>query len=130
MERSKRGLLDLKFLDGAFGDVLGGGADGFIADVEAVHLDAGGAAEAAAEGDGREPVLGGIEVAAVLDLHSGFELCEIEEISSVDGQVFNLLAGQDPLHGGLLGIDLNFCEPALPRLDWFVRPAALRCPQS
>ena len=103
----QRRLLDLKFLDGALGDVLGGCAHGFIADIETIHFDAGGAAEASTEGNGRETVFGRIKVAAVLDLHTGFELREIEKISSVDGQILNLLAGQNALHGDLLSVDLN-----------------------
>src|SRR5579863_7123991 len=47
----QRGLLDLKFLDGVLGDVLGGGADGFVADIEAIHFDASGAPETATEGN-------------------------------------------------------------------------------
>ena len=45
----ERGLLNLKFLNAAGGDVLRGGTYRFIADVESIHFDAGGAAEPAAE---------------------------------------------------------------------------------
>jgi len=122
-------LLDLKLLDRALRDVLGGGTDGFIADVEAVHFDASGATEAPAEGDGRKTVLGGVEVAAVLDLHSGFKLCQIEEIPSIDGQVLDLLAGQNALHGDLLGVDLDSRSLHFHHLIGLPPPAASRYPQ-
>ena len=105
-------------------DVLGGGADGFIADVQAVDFNAGGAPEAAAEGDGRKTVLGGIEVAAILDLHAGFELGEIEEVAAVDGKVLDLLRGQDSLHGGLFGVHLNFGSLDFDHLTCSVQLAA------
>ena len=68
------GLGDLEFLDGVDRHVLRGGADGLIGDVEAVHFDAGGAAETSPEGNRGKALFGGIEVAAILDLNAGFEL--------------------------------------------------------
>ena len=66
------------------------GADGFIGNIDTVHFNAGGAAKASAKGDGREAVLGGIEIAAVLNLHAGLKLGKIEEVAAVDRQILNL----------------------------------------
>ena len=51
-----------------------------------------------------KPTLVGSKSDAVLHLNAGLELREIEEIASVDGQVFNLLFSENALHAGLLGI--------------------------
>src|SRR5579863_70928 len=104
----ERRLLDLKFLDRARRNVLRGCAHGFVADVEPVHFDAGGASETPAKRNGRKTVLGGVEVPAVLDLDSRLQLGEVKKVSSVDRQVLDLLGGKNSLHGGLLGIDCDF----------------------
>jgi len=82
----ERGLADLEFLNGAGRDVLRGGTHGFVGDVHAVHFDTGRATEAAAEGDGGEPILGWVEVAAVLNLDAGFELSEVKELRPLIGR--------------------------------------------
>ena len=86
----ERRLADLEFLNGALRNVLSGGADGLVAGIDAINLDAGGATETATEGDRGESFLGGIDVAAVLDLNAGLELGEIEEVAAVDGKVLDL----------------------------------------
>ena len=105
VRKIERGLADLKFVDRAGRNIFGGGADGFVADVHAVHFDARGASEAAADGNRREADFGGIEIGAILNLHARFELREIEEVAAVHRQVFDLFLVQDALHAGLFGID-------------------------
>ena len=100
-------LRNLKLLDRVLGDVLGSGADVLIGDIQTVERDARRTAEAAAEGDGEEAVLGGVEVGAVLDLHARLELGEIEEVAPVDGQRLNLFLGQHAGDLGLLSVDTD-----------------------
>src|SRR5208282_6551763 len=100
----ERGLKKLEFLNGAGRNVLCGGSDGLVAHVDAIDFDSGGTSETALEGDGRETVLGGIESAAFLNLNSGLELSEVEEIATVDGEILNLLKADHALHCCLLGI--------------------------
>lgn len=45
----ERRLTELEFVDGAGRDIRGGVTYGLVADVNAVHIDAGGSAETAAE---------------------------------------------------------------------------------
>src|SRR3954465_13412024 len=77
-------LAELEFLNRTSRDVLRSSAHGFIADVDAIQSDSGGTAVAPAERDRRKPVLGGIEVAAILDLHTGLELVQVQEIASIE----------------------------------------------
>ena len=49
----------------------------------------------------------GIEVGAVLDLHPGLKLRQVEEVAAVDRQILDLTGGQHALHRGLLGIDAD-----------------------
>ena len=65
------------------------------------------AAEPATEGNRRETVLGGIESAAILNLDARLQLCEVEEVAPVDGQILDLLRGEDALDCGLLGVHGN-----------------------
>src|ERR1700678_1735274 len=66
----QHGFANLEFLNRAGGNILGGGADGLVADVQAIHFNARGTAKTTAERNRRESLLGGIEAAAVLDLHA------------------------------------------------------------
>ena len=100
----ERGLFSLKFLDGTGGNVFGGSADGFVADVNAVDFDARSASKTAAKGDGGVTDFCGVKVAAVLDLHAWFELGEGEEVAAIDGQALDLFGHQHALNGGLLGV--------------------------
>ena len=86
----QRGLLDLKFLNGAGRNVHRGGSHVFIADVAAIHLNAGGASVPAAKGDGREAVLGGVEDGAILDLNPGLKLRQLQKVAAIDGQILDL----------------------------------------
>ncbi len=97
-------LRDLKFLNGARRNVAGGRAYGLVGNVGAVHLDAGRTSEAPADGDRLIADLGGIEVGAVLDLHAGFELGEIQEVAPVDRQALNLVGRQHAFHRCGLGV--------------------------
>src|SRR5260370_32229337 len=85
-------------------NVLRGGANGLVANVQTIHFDTGRAAEPPAKGDRRETLFGGIEVAAVLDLHAGLELSQIQEITAVDGQILNLFLRPYALDRGLFRI--------------------------
>jgi hypothetical protein len=98
------GLADLKFLDGADGNILRGRSDRLVGNVEPVDFYARGAAKSPAEGDRGKTLLGGIEISAVLNLYAGFELRQVQEISPVNRQVFDLRAGNDSLDGGLVGV--------------------------
>ena len=98
------GLADLEFVDRAGWYVGGRGAHGFVADINAVNVDAGGAAEAAAERDRRVASLGRVKVLTVLNLNAGLELREVEEVAPVDRQVRNLV-----LESARLGRQLAQC---------------------
>src|SRR5207245_10519289 len=63
-----------------------------------------GAAKGATELDRGEPFFGGIEIPAVLNLNSGFELCKVQKIAAVDRKIFDLRARNDALNGCLFGI--------------------------
>ena len=54
-----------------------------------------------------KPFLVGSKVSAVLNLHSRLELCEVQKVPAIDGEVFDLLRGQHPLHRCLLRVDGN-----------------------
>ena len=84
---------------------MGCGTHVLVADVNPVDFYACSSAEAATERHGREAVLRGIESAAILDLDSGLELSQIEEVTPVDGQVFDLFRRQNPLHRSLFRVD-------------------------
>ena len=103
----KARLADLKFLDGARGNIGGGRSHGFVGDVDAVHFNAGSAAETASEGDRRIASFRGVEVLTVLNLHARLKLGQIEEVASVHRQVCNLALRDDALHGRLLGVHLH-----------------------
>src|SRR5579862_2182067 len=105
VRKIQAGLSELKFGDRAGRNARGSGADVFIADVHSIHRDSRAAAESASERNRRKPSLGGIEVAAILDLDARLELCEIEEVASIHRQIFNLLSGQASRHLGLIRID-------------------------
>ena len=116
------GLANLEFTNGNLRNVLRGGADGFVADVHAVHLNASGAAEVARERDGRETVFCGIEVGAILNLYAGLELREVEEVAAIDRQRFDLLTGEHTLNGGLFFVDGN--GGRFDRHDGFSEPTS------
>ena len=82
----QRGLLDLKFLNGAGGNVHRGGSHVFVADVAAIHLNAGGASVPAAEGDRREAILGGVEDGAILDLNPGSSCANCRKLRPLMGK--------------------------------------------
>src|SRR5580704_2295366 len=107
VRKIKSGLADLKFVNRAGGNIFRGGADCFVTDVHAVHFDARGASEAAADGDRGETHFGGIEIGAILNLHAGFQLRQVQKVSPVDREVFDLLLVQDALDARLLGIDCD-----------------------
>src|SRR5207248_7130139 len=90
----ERGLAHLKFADRACGNVLRSRADGLVADVDAIHFNSSSAAKSAAERDRRKPVLGRVEIPAVLNLYAGFQLGEIQEVTAAGWKVFDVLAGQ------------------------------------
>ena len=75
--------------------------------VHAVHLNAGAAAETAAERNRGETVLGRVEVSAVLNLNARLELSQIQEVASIDRQIFDLLGGQRTGDLRLVRIDLH-----------------------
>src|SRR5271166_4870267 len=100
-------LAELKFLDAAGRNVSSSRSDRFIGDVDAVHRNARRAPEASAEGNGRIADLGRIEVGAVLNLHARLELCEVQEVAPVDGQIVDLLGADHALHNRLLRVDAD-----------------------
>ena len=51
-----------------------------------------------------KPDLGGIEITSILHLNARLELREIQEISSIDRQVFDLLLSKNSLHARLLSV--------------------------
>src|SRR5260221_1794025 len=108
----KAGLTELELLNGTRRNVLGRCTHGFVGYVDSIHLDARAASESAAEGNRRIPNLGRVEVGAVLNLHSGFELREVEEVTAIYRQVLDLAGGEHSLHRGLFGI-----HPDISRLD-------------
>ena len=95
----------MKLVNRTCRDIFSRGAHRLVAYVHAVHFNAGRAAKAAAHGDGREAHFRGVEVAAILNLHAGFELREIEKVPSVYGQILDLLSVQNSLNARLLGVD-------------------------
>ena len=97
-------MAELELLDAAGGDVRCGRAEYLIGNVYAVHFNSSGAAETAGEGDGGVPILADSEVGCILNLNTGFQLCQIEKIPPVDRQVFNLFSIQHTLHCGLFGV--------------------------
>ncbi len=107
LERSSEDWPKLEFINGAGRNVSSGGADGLVADVNSVHVNAGGSAETAAERNRRVTGLGGIEILTVLNLHAGFKLRQIQEVAAVHRQVRNLIRVQDALHLSLLGVDCD-----------------------
>src|SRR6185437_126630 len=100
-------LAYLKFRNRAGREVLRGGTDSFIGDINTIHLNAGGAAEAATKGDRRETILGRIKVAAILNLHARLKLGQIKKVATVDGEILNLFRAEDALYGRLLSVDCN-----------------------
>src|ERR1700724_4309104 len=80
-------LAELKLLDTAGRDVGCGGTKSLVRNVDAVHLDAGGTAEAATKRDGRitflEPKT---EAACVLNLNARLQLCQIKEVAAIHRQ--------------------------------------------
>src|SRR2546428_7206922 len=79
----KLGLAYLKFLNSALRDILGRGANRFIAHIHAIQLDARGAPETATHGNPDKAGLGGMKITAVLDLNPGFKLCQFQEVAPV-----------------------------------------------
>src|SRR5215472_12598328 len=88
-------LVELKFLNRALRNVLGRGAYCFVADIDSVNFNSCASSKPASEGDGGVSNLGGIKIRAVLDLHARFELGQVEKVTPVDRQVFNLLLVQN-----------------------------------
>src|SRR5208282_2927331 len=86
----ERRLRQRKFLDGAGRNVFRRRAYGLIADVDSIDVDARRAAEAPAKRDRGISDFGRIEILTVLNLYAGFKLGEIEEVASIDREVFNL----------------------------------------
>ena len=66
----QRRLLNSEFLHRFIGQVHYRGADRFIGNIDSIHLDAGGTAGTASDGDAGHLVLRGIEKSAVHDLHT------------------------------------------------------------
>ncbi len=97
-------MAHLKFFDGVDRNVLRSRTNSLVADIQAIDLDTRRAAESSTKGDRREALFRGIEVAAVLDLHAGFELSEVQEIAAVDGQILDLLLRHYALDRGLFRI--------------------------
>src|SRR5580693_5640497 len=104
VRKVERRLAYAEFLNGACGNIFCGRAHRLVADVHTVHGNSRGAPKSAAERNRGEADFGGIEVRAVLHLNAGFELREVEEVASVDREVFDLLFAEHTLHAGLLGI--------------------------
>src|SRR5260370_29297476 len=94
----------MKFVDGVDRNILRGRTNRLVTDIQAIDLNTRRAAKSSAKGDRRKALFGRIEVAAVLNLHSGFELSEVQEIAAVDGQVLNLLLRNHALNRGLFRI--------------------------
>src|SRR5580658_1161263 len=105
IRKIKAGLCQLEFGNGAGRDALCRCADVFVAHIHAVNFDARRAAKPAAERDRGKSGLGGVEVSAVLNLHAGLELGEVQEVPPVDGQVIDLFRIYDTLNLSLLGVD-------------------------
>ena len=86
-------------------DVAGGGADGFVRNVRAIHLNARRAAKAPAHRDGLIADLGRVEVGSILNLHARLKLRQIKEVAPVDRQILDLGRGQNALHRRLFRVD-------------------------
>src|ERR1700692_4814729 len=97
-------LGDREFLNRTGRNVERGGADRLVGDVDAVHFNAGGAAESTAEGNRGGTALGRIEGRAILDLNTRLKLGKIEEVAPIDRQIFDLGGVQNTLNLGLLCI--------------------------
>ena len=98
----------MELLNGAGWDVGGGGAHGFVRDIDAVYLNPGRAAETSTKGNRRIASFGRVEVLAVLNLHSRLELSEVKKVTAINRQVLNLVRGENSLHRGLFRVHLNF----------------------
>ncbi len=97
----QRGLLNAEFRDGFVGNIGHRRADGFVGDVHAIHLNAGHAAAAATDGNARKLVLGGIEGAAVHDLHARFLLRQVKEVAAIERKRLDAGGIHRALHGSL-----------------------------
>ena len=82
-------------------------ADGFVGDVLAVEQNAGGATGDAADRDGGVAGLGGIEAASGLEDDAGFDLGDVEEVTTIDGEAVDLGGGDNVGDAGLVGVDLE-----------------------
>src|SRR5215472_590569 len=96
--RIESGLCDLEFLNGLFRKVDGSSTDSIISNVNAVHLNAGGPSRPALQRDAGKTLLGGIEISTILHLHAGVQLCQIEEITSIEWNFIDLLSCQYVFH--------------------------------
>ena len=89
-------LTDLKLLYGAGRNISCRRAHGFVGNIRAVHLDAGGPTEAAAKRNRGKSILS--HQNSVMDLHSRLELRKVEKIASIHGKIFNLVHVEHALH--------------------------------
>ena len=101
-------MSDLKLLDRALRNILCRSPYRLIADIDAIHLNSRRSPKSSPKRDGRESVLRGIEVATILNLHSRLKLRQIEEITSIDGKIVDLLRVEHTLNRRLLCIDMQF----------------------
>jgi len=101
----ERRAADAEFLDGTQCDVLRGSAYRLVANVKAVHFDAGGTAEVSVDRNGVIADFRGIEVSSVLHLDAGFQLGEVKEAASIHRHVVDLLATEYALHRRLFRVD-------------------------
>ena len=89
-----------------------------IRDVEPIHGDAGGAALLAAQRQAGDLAFGRIDIPAILHLHAGFKLSEVEEIAPIQRQVANQALSDDPFQarlGGAYGDCVRFHVDCLGR---------------
>src|SRR5262249_8919025 len=100
----RRRSRNLELLDRLLRDVERGGADMLVHRVHAVNRDAGLAAAAAADRYAGVTALGRIEGAALLNLDAGLQPSEVQIVSPVEGQLFDLARVDDTADGGFLQI--------------------------
>src|SRR5260370_14462757 len=97
----------MELLDRTSGNILGSSANGFVADVHSIHFNPCRPSKPPSEGDGREAIFSRIKGTTLLNLHAGFELCEIKKVTAIDREVFDLLRGKNARHCSVFAIQLN-----------------------
>src|SRR5262249_32248283 len=94
IRKVQRRLAQLELLQRAIGNVGRRGANRFVADIHAVHVDARSTAEAPSEGNRGIANFGGIKVLTVLNLDARLQLRQVQEVAPIDWEVFDLLRRQ------------------------------------